>query len=120
MIWKLDKDRAICPQIAEQLCACIAAGEFAPGQRIMSVRDVAMSAGVNPNTVQRAFGQLEQQGVLYSERGAGWFVGTDIQAAILLRQQLAREKTEAFFSDMACLGLSSEEIKNMVKEWRHE
>lgn len=117
MTWNIDKNRPICPQICQQLCAQIACGRLLPGQRVLSVRDVAMSAGVNPNTVQRAFGQLEQQGVLYSERGSGWFVGTDIQAAVQLRQQLAREKTDVFIREMTQLGLSSEDIKIMVKEW---
>ncbi len=117
MQWTLDKHRPICPQICEQLCARIAVGDFVPGQRLMSVRDVAVAAGVNPNTVQRAFEQLEQQGILHSERGAGWFVGQSPKKAEELRQAMAREKISGFFSEMAGLGLSPEEIKNLVKEW---
>ena len=117
MEWTLDKHRPICPQLCEQLCARIAAGEFAPGQRIMSVRDVAVAAGVNPNTVQRAFEQLELQGVLRSERGAGWFVGDNLASAEELRRNMAQEKITAFFGEMAGLGLSAEDIKTLVKEW---
>lgn len=117
MEWTLDKHRPICPQICEQLCARIAAGEFAPDQRLMSVRDVAVAAGVNPNTVQRAFEQLEMQGVLRSERGAGWFVGPNPEAAETLRQDMAREKVTAFFAEMTGLGLSHEDIKKIVEEW---
>lgn len=117
MQWTLDKHRPICPQICEQLCARIAAGEFAPGQRLLSVRDVAVAAGVNPNTVQRAFEQLESQGVLRSERGAGWFVGDHLAAAEELRQNMAKEKITAFFAEMTGLGLSSEAIKKIVEEW---
>lgn len=118
MIWKLDKSRAICPQLCEQLCARIAAGEFLPGQRIWSVREAALEAGVNPNTVQRAFEQLEQQGVLCSERGAGWFVSADTQAARTLQQRLVREKVGGFFDEMTGLGLTPEEIKKIVEEWK--
>lgn len=118
MIWKLDKNRAICPQLCERLCARIAAGEFLPGQRILSVREAALEAGVNPNTVQRAFEQLEQQGVLYSERGAGWFVAADTQTARALRQRLIREKVGGFFAEMAGLGMTPEEIKKFVEEWK--
>lgn len=117
MEWTLDKHRPICPQICEQLCARIAVGEFAPGQRLMSVREVAVAAAVNPNTVQRAFEQLESQGVLRSERGAGWFVGDDPSAAEALRQRMAQEKITAFFTEMAGLGLSSADIKHFVEEW---
>ena len=54
MIWSLDKNRPLCPQICEQICVSIANGTFLPGSRLMSVREMAISAGVNPNTVQRA------------------------------------------------------------------
>ena len=117
MSWILDKKKPICPQLCRQLCTCIAEGEFAPGQRLMSVRELALAAGVNPNTVQRAFEQLEQQGVLYSERGAGWFVASDTAAARQMHRQLLQEKVEAFFLEMAELGLSTAQTKEYVKEW---
>lgn len=117
MNWKLDKNQPICPQLCEQLCAHIVSGEFQPGQRLMSVREVAVTAGVNPNTVQRAFEQLEAQGILHSVRGAGWFVAEDTTSAETMRSTLVQRKLSAFFSDMASLGLSADEVKNIVKEW---
>lgn len=118
MTWKLDKNRPICPQLCEQLCASIVSGEFKAGQRLMSVRELALAAGVNPNTVQRAFEQLEAQGILYSVRGAGWFVAEDPIAAQTLRQNLVLHKVSAFFDEMASLGLTAEEVKTIVKEWK--
>lgn len=118
MNWNLDKNRPICPQICEQLCARIAAGELSPQQRLMSVREVALSAGVNPNTVQRAFEQLEQQGVLYSVRGAGWYVSADTTPANALRTDLVQQTLEEFFREMTALGVTPEETKNYVKEWQ--
>lgn len=118
MNWTLDKNRPICPQICEQLCARIAAGEFVPNQRLMSVREVALAAGVNPNTVQRAFEQLEQQGVLYSVRGAGWYVAEDTNSAKEMRQELVQDTVKAFFDEMVTLGFSPEETKSIVKEWQ--
>lgn len=117
MEWKLDKNRPICPQLCEQLCAQIAAGELKPGQKLMSVREAAVAAGVNPNTVQRAFEQLEHQGVLSSVRGAGWFVSKDTEPARDMRQTLVQEKLAAFFGEMTCLGLTPEETKKLVEEW---
>lgn len=117
MTWNLDKSRPICPQICEQLCAQIAVGVLAPGKKLMSVREVALSAGVNPNTVQRAFEQLEQQGVLYSVRGAGWYVAEDPHAARDMQQTMADAAIEEFFGKMAALGYDPEEAKVMVKEW---
>jgi len=113
----LDKKKPICPQLCQQLCAGIAAGELPPNTRLMSVRDVAVVAGVNPNTVQRAFEQLEQQGVLYSQRGTGWFVAPDTAPAEALHRALIQEKLNDFFADMAGLGLSTEKTKEFVKEW---
>lgn len=117
MTWNLDKSRPICPQICEQLCAAIAVGEIEPGQRLMSVREAALSAGVNPNTVQRAFEQLEQQGVLYSVRGAGWYVAENSHAARDMQSTLANAAIQEFFAKMAALGYTPEETKSKVKEY---
>ena len=117
MNWTLDKSKPICPQLCQQLCAGIAAGELLPNQRLLSVREVAVTAGVNPNTVQRAFEQLEQQGILYSSRGAGWFVSENIAAARDMRRELVRRKTEDFFREMNSLGVSPEEVKTIVEGW---
>lgn len=117
MTWHLDKSKALCPQICQQLCAKIASGEIQPGQRLMSVREVALAAGVNPNTVQHAFEQLEQQGVLYSVRGAGWYANQDITAAQTLKDALIREKTGAFFAELSAMGISPADIKKIVEEW---
>lgn len=118
MNWNLDRNRPICPQLCEQICTWIATGELAPQQRLMSVREVALAAGVNPNTVQRAFEQLEQQGVLYSVRGAGWYVSADTEAAHTLRANLAQQTIQEFFCKMTALGIDPEETKMRVKEWQ--
>lgn len=117
MKWEIDRSKAICPQICEQLCLEIAHGNFKPNQKIFSVREVALSAGVNPNTVQYSFSELEKQGILYSVRGSGWFVSEDISLAQETLKQILNQKTKAFFTDMCNLGLTTEEIKNYVKEW---
>lgn len=117
MDWQLDKKRPLCPQICEQICVRIACGTFAPGEKLISVRELAVEAGVNPNTVQHSFEQLEQEGILYSVRGLGWFVDSDISAAKQTLQRLIREKTESYFAAMSALGLNAEETKNYVKEW---
>ena len=117
MDWSLDKGRPLCEQICEQLCMRIASGEFAAGERLLSVRDVAVAAGVNPNTVQRAFENLERQGVLYSVRGSGWFVSEDISAARDALCVIYLEKMAAYFLQMRTLGMSDADIKKYVEEW---
>ena len=118
MKWELDKSRAICPQICEQLCVGIASGELPSGSKLFSVREVAVSAGVNPNTVQKSFEQLEQKGIIYSIRGSGWYVGEDISSAKEMVKELIVEKTAQYFASMNSLGLDANEIKQYVKEWQ--
>lgn len=117
MKWNLDKGRPLCPQIGEQLCLQIALGHFKPHERLFSVREAAISAGVNPNTVQHAFEQMEQQGILYSVRGSGWFVAEDVSLAKQTLQQRLAEKTAAYFDAMHALGMDAEATKSYVKEW---
>lgn len=116
MEWALNKHKPICPQICEQICLRIASGEFAPGEKLLSVREVALAAGVNPNTVQRSFEELEQEGLLYSVRGSGWYVSEDIQLAKATLERLINDKTDAFFAEMHSLGLNAEQIKKKVEE----
>ena len=117
MGWLLDKNRPICPQICEQVCVKIANGELKPNERLLSVREVALQAGVNPNTVQKSFEQLEHQGLIHSVRGSGWFVGEDIAASVEIVEGLVREKTETYFKDMQNLGFDTEKTKNYLKGW---
>ena len=116
----LDKSKALCPQICEKVCLDIALGEYKAGEKMLSVRETALKAGVNPNTVQKAFETLEQNSILYSVRGSGWFVCDDISKAKETLNTLIYEKTNDYFSSLYALGMSSDEIKNYVKEWDNE
>ncbi len=117
MNWTLDKKRPICPQICEQICVMIAREEYKTGERIPSVRDIAVEVGVNPNTVQKALDELEKEAVLYSVRGAGWYIGEETEKAKQMLLEIRRTKTKEFFDTMAHLGLSEEQTIEYVKEW---
>lgn len=117
MKWNLDKSRPICPQICELLCVKIASGEFAPNDRLLSVREVAVSAGVNPNTVQKSFEQLEGQGLIYSVRGSGWYVGENTELAKETVNKTVYNKTCGYLMDMAQLGYTAEQTAQYIKEW---
>ncbi len=120
MDWKLDKGRPICPQICEQLSVVIASGQVKPDEKLMSVREVAVAAGVNPNTVQKAFEELERHGLIYSVRGSGWFVCQSIDTAKNIVNDLTQVKMNSFFSEMQKLGYTPEQTKQLVKEWDNE
>lgn len=120
MKWTLDKGKPLCPQICEQVCLKIALGEFRQGEKMFSVRETALLAGVNPNTVQKAFEQLEQNKILYSVRGSGWFVCEDITPARQTLETLIADKTREYFTALNALGMDNDAIKNYVKEWENE
>ena len=120
MAWNLDKKRPLCPQICEHLCILIASGSLKPGDRLMSVRDVALSASVTPNTVQKSFEQLEQKGIIFSKRGSGWYVSDNAAIAKEVLSDLIRSKTLSYIGDMRSLGISDDEIINYVKEYSNE
>ncbi len=116
MKWSIDKDRAICPQIEDQICAAISLGVFQPGERLKSVREVAVEAGVNPNTVQKAFSELERDGLIFSKPGSGWYVGEEKSAADDKLKKLLREKTVQFLKEMKTLGMKKQQIIRLLEE----
>ncbi len=115
---KIEKGRSIAEQICEHICLRITSGEYISGQRIPSVRELALEAGVNPNTVQGALNSLEGRQILYSVRGSGWYVCDDTSEAESTLQQMQKSKTREYFNVMHTLGLDNEGIKNYVKEWQ--
>ncbi len=117
---RLDKARPVGPQICEAVCVAVVRGEYAAGQRLPSVRELAVALGVNPNTVQHAMEAMGEQGILYSVRGSGWYVQEDISRATEVLEALRAEKIKEFFETMQLLGLSAEQIKTRIKEWDYE
>lgn len=117
MSWKLDKNKPICPQLCEQISVQIAAGTYKPNEKLPSVRDLAVAAGVNPNTVQRSYELLEQQGLIYTVRNSGRFVSEDSTVACESVENLRMEKTKEYFSQMKALGFDEQMTKEYIKGW---
>ena len=69
MPWELDNDRPIYLQLMERIQQDIVSGIYKPGDRLPSVRDLAVEAAVNPNTMQKALSELERSGLVYSQIG---------------------------------------------------
>lgn len=101
-------------QIMDHVKLKIASGAWEPGQRLPSVRDLAVEFSVNPNTMQRALAELERDGLLYTERTSGRFVSQDQQKISKVRQEMAEEYTDNYYSAMQKLGFKYEEILNIV------
>ncbi|MBQ9507641.1 MAG: GntR family transcriptional regulator [Clostridia bacterium] len=106
MEFLFDNDRPIYVQLVETLRTAIVSGEYPPGARLPSVRELAIRAQVNPNTMQRALQQVEDEGLIYTERTNGKFV-TKAPAKIAdVKRGLALEKAKAFLAEMEGMGLS--------------
>ncbi len=120
MEWRLDGSGPIWEQIAVELKTRVAAGELRPGERLSGVRELALEAGVNPNTMQRALSELERQGLLYSQRTAGRFVTEDREIIGEARRELAEERVQRFLGSMDGLGYTLEEIIGLLKKEKEE
>ena len=117
MTWQFRPDLPIYSQLIEQITQAIVTGEFSPGEKLLSVRELAASAGVNPNTMQRALSELEQGGLLYTQRTAGRFVTSDTEIIAQSKRKLAEKKMEEFLSSMRSLGFDRQEILQALNDY---
>ncbi len=120
MDFLFDNDRPIYVQLVETLQTAIAAGEYAPGARLPSVRELSAQAQGNPNTMQRALSQLEEDGLVYTERTNGKFVTRDRDRIHEVKSALAVEKARAYLKETARLGLTPAEAVACLNECRGE
>ena len=120
MEWKFRSDLPIYSQLVEQIKLGIVSGNLLPGERLMSVRDMATEAGVNPNTMQRALQELERDGMVYSQRTAGRFVTENMQVIEREKKKFAEEQIRSFLEAMKKLGYQREEIFSLLKEKEEE
>ena len=120
MEWKFRSDLPIYSQLVEQIKLGIVSGNLLPGERLMSVRDMATEAGVNPNTMQRALQELERDGMVYSQRTAGRFVTENMQVIERAKKKFAEEQIRSFLEAMKKLGYQWEEMLSLLKEKEEE
>jgi DNA-binding transcriptional regulator YhcF (GntR family) len=114
MDWNFENDRPIYIQLVEKLKLAIVAGEYPAGERLPSVRDLAMEIKANPNTVQRALVDLEQTGLIYTQRTNGKFVTEDKELVQKIREELAKQAFNKFQENMKQLGFGEDEMKQYV------
>lgn len=106
MSWEFQDHLPIYAQLMDTLKRRIVTGRYLPGEKLPSVRKLAAEAGINPNTVQRAFSELEREGLIYTQRATGKYVTeneADIKSA---REDLARTQVADFLRAMQSLGFS--------------
>ncbi|MEA4933065.1 MAG: GntR family transcriptional regulator [Lawsonibacter sp.] len=116
MEWKLTDDRPIWFQLAEQMTRRIITGAYPPGSKLPTVRELAAEAGVNPNTMQRALAQLEQDGLTRADRTAGRLVTQDTAVLDAIRRDSAREIIHQYFAAMAELDYTKAQAAAVLME----
>lgn len=115
MPWDLDNDRPIYLQLMERIQRDIIKGVYQPGGKIPPVRELALEAAVNPNTMQKALSELERSGLVYSQRTSGRFITEDKVLLKRIKDELAREQIEQFFENMRQLGFNEEDIEEQIQ-----
>lgn len=112
-------NQAIYLQIADHFCENILLKKWNPGDRIPSVREMAVNIEVNPNTVMRTFNYLQEQGIIFNKRGIGYFVSEDgfQKTKALRKENFVKKELPNFFKEMELLNLSMDDIKTYYREY---
>lgn len=103
-------------QIMNEVKLRIASGVWEAGQRLQSVRELAVEFSVNPNTMQRALSELERDGLLYTERTSGRYVSREQSKISKARDEMAEEYAQHFYSSMVKLGYKENEIVSIISD----
>ncbi len=116
MSWKFTGEAPIYIQIMDEIKLRIARGRLKAGDKVPSVRELAVMAGVNPNTMQKALSELEREGVLYSQRTSGRFVSDKMPSGVDVKNDVGKKYTKAYVDDMRLLGYSDETIVELLNQ----
>ena len=106
--------RPLYEQISEKLKDLMAVGGLPENSQLPSVRSLAIDLSINPNTIQRAYAELEKQGYIYSIKGKGNFVA-DTERLQYLKIAELRGRLSSILEEAFRLGLSDEEILRLIK-----
>ena len=120
MAWQFTSNRPIYQQIVDEIELRILNGTYEMGMRLPSVRDLAVTAAVNPNTMHRALAELEEMGLVTTQRNTGRTVTTDETAVSRARDIKADLLAETFMMQMQALGLSRKEVLDRLAKGEHK
>ena len=116
MAWNMDSDRPIYAQLVERIQMQIVSGYYSSGAKLPSVRELAAEAAVNPNTMQKAFAELERSGLIVTQRTNGRTVTEDEDLINNVRCSLARTHIDSFGARMKELGYTREQIFELLNQ----
>ncbi|MBR6438994.1 MAG: GntR family transcriptional regulator [Bacteroidales bacterium] len=108
-----NKNKPIYLQIVDLIYEKILSGEFHEGDRILSVRELGIELGVNPNTVMRSFELMQRNGVIATKRGIGFYICENAKQIVLNEQKkdFIENELPAFFKKLELYGMTIEDIK---------
>lgn len=119
---EFDSNRSIYLQISDYVCENVLLRRWQEGDRIPSVRELAVEIEVNPNTVTRAYGHLQESGIIQNRRGLGYFVADGARETV--RNVKSREFVESdlprLFRTMELLDMSFEELKGYYVQFKEK
>lgn len=112
-------NQAIYLQIANHFFENILQKKWNSGEKIPSIRDMAVQFEVNPNTTMRTFNYLQDKGIIFNKRGIGYYVADDgyEKARALKKEQFVNEDLAGFFRNMQLLGISFDDLKRYYHEF---
>lgn len=109
-----DTTRPIYEQIIDYILKKLASGKYYAGSKLPSQREMAKVLSVNPNTVQRAYREMETKDLVETRRGLGTYVTESEEKIEAIRVEMAEELVENFIEEMRALGFKKEEIEQML------
>lgn len=120
MAWDFTTDKPIYTQIVEMIKQDIFRGCYKAGDRLPSVRELAAEAAVNPNTMQRAFAQLEQEGLIETQRNMGRTVTTNQAILDAGREKMTEALTLEYLHKMKSMGSDPADAARLIEKLRKE
>lgn len=115
MDFEFDDNKPIYKQLVEQLKIAIITNVYKSGEKLPSVREYALLLRVNPNTINRALLELEEDKLIITKRTSGKFVTDDKKIIEKAKKELAKETIDKFMTDMKKLNISKKEVIELIK-----
>ena len=120
MAWSFTSRAPVYMQIVSRIRADILGGVYQPDQQIPAVRQLALTAGVNPNTMQRAFAVLEAEQLFITRGTIGRFITTDTEVLARAREVMRRETVARLIEEAAAVGISPAELIESIRASENE
>ncbi|NLT63988.1 MAG: GntR family transcriptional regulator [Clostridiales bacterium] len=120
LAWQFTSDRPIYIQVSDQIVSDILKGAYKMGEKLPSVREFAVIAAVNPNTVQKALSELESVGLIETQRNTGKFVTQERSVIEMARKKRGELLAVEFLKSMAALGYTCEQTISLLEATKIE